>query len=272
MSAILRMTCANCGNAISRRTPAYAWTHTSGGGGNICYPWRISHQGWAGPATGSEPEAHAALDRQEAEYFGDYGHLVYYSEVPGAGGWRPLRHATRDELRRSMMLFAKAADYVAANHAYPFDRSLYDSDYIAYERAVRTGCWPDEEGRTVTVDRPLKTYAEHDPGYDGELRDLWPAFWAEITSTGRLVQRGAAYYLPAVMEAQEPVGLAEIAGRLGVTRKTADQWRPRGLLPKPEPTTVGGRPWWRWGTIRDWAQATGRAAGDAGSASAEAAP
>ena len=58
----------------------------------------------------------------------------------------------------------------------------------------------------------------------------------------------------------EPVGLAEIAARLGVTRKTADQWRARGLLPDPEPTTVGGRPWWRWAVIEQWAQDTGRLA------------
>lgn len=60
---------------------------------------------------------------------------------------------------------------------------------------------------------------------------------------------------------QDPVGLAEIADLLGVGRKTVDQWRLRGVLPDPEPGTVGGRPWWRWGRIRQWALKTGRIGG-----------
>lgn len=56
-----------------------------------------------------------------------------------------------------------------------------------------------------------------------------------------------------------PVGLAEIAERLGAKPKTAETWRYRGLLPDPEPGTVGGRSWWKWGRIRSWAIETGRA-------------
>lgn len=55
----------------------------------------------------------------------------------------------------------------------------------------------------------------------------------------------------------DPVGLVEIAQRLGVTRATADQWRVRGVLPAPD-WTVGGRPAWDWPTIEAWARATGR--------------
>lgn len=55
----------------------------------------------------------------------------------------------------------------------------------------------------------------------------------------------------------EPVGLAEIAERLGVQRATVDAWRTRGVLPEPR-WTVGGRPAWEWATIEAWATETGR--------------
>ena len=54
-----------------------------------------------------------------------------------------------------------------------------------------------------------------------------------------------------------PVGLAEIAERLGVERQTVDAWRHRGVLPDPA-WTVGGRPAWAWSTIEEWARHTGR--------------
>lgn len=55
----------------------------------------------------------------------------------------------------------------------------------------------------------------------------------------------------------DPVGLVEIADRLGVPRRNVDRWRERGVLPDPD-WTVGGRPAWDWSTIEDWARATGR--------------
>lgn len=58
---------------------------------------------------------------------------------------------------------------------------------------------------------------------------------------------------------EDPVGLAEIADLLGVTRQTADNWRTRGALPPPR-WTVGGRPAWAWGAIHAWAVSTGRGA------------
>lgn len=54
-----------------------------------------------------------------------------------------------------------------------------------------------------------------------------------------------------------PVGLVEIAERLGVARVTVDMWRSRGVLPEPT-WTVGGRPAWPWAVIAAWARATGR--------------
>lgn len=55
-----------------------------------------------------------------------------------------------------------------------------------------------------------------------------------------------------------PVGIPEIAVRLGVERATVDMWRYRQLLPAPS-WTVGGRPAWDWPTIAAWAAKTGRA-------------
>ncbi|MFS8523142.1 MAG: hypothetical protein FWJ87_17580 [Micromonosporaceae bacterium] len=54
-----------------------------------------------------------------------------------------------------------------------------------------------------------------------------------------------------------PVGIVEIAERLGVERQTVDAWRHRRVLPDPA-WTVGGRPAWAWSTIEAWARHTGR--------------
>jgi len=56
----------------------------------------------------------------------------------------------------------------------------------------------------------------------------------------------------------EPVGIVEIADRLGVTRSAVDRWRQRDIG-FPAPTwTVGGRPAWAWQSVAEWATATGR--------------
>lgn len=55
----------------------------------------------------------------------------------------------------------------------------------------------------------------------------------------------------------EPVGLAEIAQRLGVKRETAKMWHYRGLLP-PSRWTVSGIPAWDWRDVEKWAKETGR--------------
>lgn len=49
----------------------------------------------------------------------------------------------------------------------------------------------------------------------------------------------------------EPVGLVEIADRLGVPRGQLDVMRHRGQMPEPR-WTVGGRPAWDWSTIEGW--------------------
>lgn len=55
----------------------------------------------------------------------------------------------------------------------------------------------------------------------------------------------------------EPVGIVEIAARLGVKRQTVDVWKIRGVLPAPR-WLVGGRPCWLWSDVERWAQETGR--------------
>lgn len=63
--------------------------------------------------------------------------------------------------------------------------------------------------------------------------------------------------------ALEPVGVVEIADRLGVSRDAVNKWRERfppgtpGGFPQPR-WTVGGRPAWAWGDVESWARATGR--------------
>lgn len=59
------------------------------------------------------------------------------------------------------------------------------------------------------------------------------------------------------MNADDIVGIKEIAERLGRKPQTAALWRHRGLLP-PEEGTVSGAPAWHWRTIAGWAAATGR--------------
>lgn len=57
----------------------------------------------------------------------------------------------------------------------------------------------------------------------------------------------------------EPVGVVEIAQRLGVGRTAVDNWRWGRSLGFPASRwTVGGRPAWEWADIEAWARATGR--------------
>lgn len=62
----------------------------------------------------------------------------------------------------------------------------------------------------------------------------------------------------------DPVGLVEIADRLGVTLNTVHSWRTRARsmtrrTGMPDPKIVcSGTPLWSWPTIRKWAEETGR--------------
>lgn len=50
----------------------------------------------------------------------------------------------------------------------------------------------------------------------------------------------------------DPVGAVEIAARLGVQRRTVDQWRQRDIgFPAPR-WTVGGRPAWNFDEVASW--------------------
>lgn len=55
----------------------------------------------------------------------------------------------------------------------------------------------------------------------------------------------------------EPVGVLEIADRLGVKQQTVAMWKYRGLLPEPK-WVVSGSPAWDWKDIERWADETGR--------------
>jgi uncharacterized protein YjcR len=55
----------------------------------------------------------------------------------------------------------------------------------------------------------------------------------------------------------DPVGVAEIAERLGVKQQTAQTWRHRKLLPPPR-WTVSRQPAWNWADVERWAKETGR--------------
>lgn len=66
-------------------------------------------------------------------------------------------------------------------------------------------------------------------------------------------------YAPWRAGLDRPVGIPEIADRLGVKRPTVDQWQWRGILPAPT-WTAGGRPLWLWRVVEEWARDTGRLA------------
>ena len=55
----------------------------------------------------------------------------------------------------------------------------------------------------------------------------------------------------------DPVGIPEIAQRLGVKRSTVDMWGYRKLMPEPT-WQVGGRPAWNWPDIKAWAEQSDR--------------
>lgn len=55
----------------------------------------------------------------------------------------------------------------------------------------------------------------------------------------------------------DPVGVKDIAERLGVKQQTVSMWRYRGILPEPK-WIVSDAPVWQWTDIERWARKTGR--------------
>lgn len=68
-----------------------------------------------------------------------------------------------------------------------------------------------------------------------------------LRQVGQLIGQSG---LPSTMKA-DPVGLKEIAHRLGMKQQTASVWRHRGILPPPR-WTVSGSPAWEWADIEKW--------------------
>lgn len=60
----------------------------------------------------------------------------------------------------------------------------------------------------------------------------------------------------------EPVGVLEVAVRLGVKDRTVHQWLNRGLMPPADFGVVNGSRAWNWLTILGWAGVSGRLHGD----------
>lgn len=63
----------------------------------------------------------------------------------------------------------------------------------------------------------------------------------------------------------DPVGVVELAERLGVAARTVRMWRERSAstpVPMPEPTyaNVNGSPAWEWLVVLRWAGVTGHLA------------
>lgn len=60
----------------------------------------------------------------------------------------------------------------------------------------------------------------------------------------------------------EPVGVLEVAARLGVKDRTVHQWLNRGLMPPDDFGVVNGSRAWNWPTILGWAGVSGRLHGN----------
>ena len=55
----------------------------------------------------------------------------------------------------------------------------------------------------------------------------------------------------------DPVGVIEIAHRLGVRDRTVHMWSYRQILPPPDYDSVNGCRAWEWATMLEWAGRTG---------------
>lgn len=59
-------------------------------------------------------------------------------------------------------------------------------------------------------------------------------------------------YRSGVPRTGDPVGIRNIADRLGVPRPTVKGWNLRGLMPPPTYPDVSGNPAWEWSVIERW--------------------
>lgn len=66
----------------------------------------------------------------------------------------------------------------------------------------------------------------------------------------------------AAVEVSDPVGVIEIADRLGVLDRSVHKMIQRGRLPEPDYPTVNGSRAWEWPTILWWAGETRRLSGE----------
>lgn len=65
--------------------------------------------------------------------------------------------------------------------------------------------------------------------------------------------------VPAISEDEaDPVGVMEIAARLGVKDRSVHMWKRRDRLPAPDYDAINGGIAWEWATILWWAGETGR--------------
>lgn len=153
-------------------------------------------------------------------------------------------------------------DFRWPDHGYRYSPELWAAVCGADDNTTGVGSWT---GGRFGRRNPLRSYGgpawygQPLPGGEERRSDLlaWAVErgWDDVM---RMAVPGSVELVtdPAELDA-EPVGLAEIAERLGVARQTVDSWRSRGLLPEPR-WSVGGRPAWEWATIAQWARDTGR--------------
>tara|TARA_B100000029_G_C16779880_1_gene668829 strand:- start:133 stop:360 length:228 start_codon:yes stop_codon:yes gene_type:complete len=60
-------------------------------------------------------------------------------------------------------------------------------------------------------------------------------------------------------EAEQPLGVQEIAKELGFSRQTVSSWQQRKQFPEPDGLVSGGQVRiWKRKSVVDWANATGR--------------
>jgi hypothetical protein len=56
----------------------------------------------------------------------------------------------------------------------------------------------------------------------------------------------------------DPVGIKELAARLGSNRRTIWVWRDEKLMPQPDYAFVNNYPAWEWAKVLKWAGDSGR--------------